>query len=141
MKKVKALIKLQIYPTKATPAPPIGPALGQKGLNIMDLCKKFNEKTKFFDLSLKVSVDITAYTDKSFIFVVKQPSVSSLLKKITNIKKGSKMPGKNEPVGIISKIEIRKISKIKFSEIGGYDIKFVDKVVAGTAKSLGITVE
>lgn len=140
IKKISGLIKLQINANRANPSPPIGPALGQRGLNIMEFCKKFNDKTKNLDPNLKVQVQITVYSDKTFDFSVRQPSVSILLKKAAGIKSGSKMPGKEAPVAKISESKIRDIVQIKLSEMTAYNAKTAIEMVKGTARSMGIKV-
>jgi large subunit ribosomal protein L11 len=139
-KKVLGLIKLQINPNNATPAPPIGPALGQRGLNIMDFCRQFNEKTKNMDKELKIPVEITFYVNKTFDFLIKSPPASALIKKYSGIKTGGKMPGKEEHVGKITKSEIRKIAEIKLPETNTYNIDSAIKIVEGTALSIGIKI-
>ena len=117
MKKVIGEIKLQILAGKANPAPPIGPALGQKGLNIADFCKQFNNRTKKEDPNMKLPVIITAYADRSFTFVVKAPPVSNLIKKYANLQKGSSAPGR-ESAGNLKKDDVLKIAEIKFKDMG-----------------------
>ncbi len=140
MKKSIGEIKLQIQPGKANPAPPIGPALGQKGLNIPEFCKQFNDRTKDMDKDMSVPVIITAYADRSFTFVLKSPPVSNLLRKYSSIPKGSSAPGRDF-VGKISPGDVEKIAKIKLSDMGVDDVEAAKKMVMGTARSMGIEID
>lgn len=137
MKNIIGEIKLQILAGKANPAPPIGPALGQKGLNIAEFCKQFNDRTKNEDPSMKLPVIITAFTDKSFTFVIKSPPVSYLIKKYSGLQKGSSTPGRHS-AGNLKKCDMLKIANIKLSDMGLDDIVQATKIVAGTAKSMGV---
>lgn len=139
-KKIQSYIKLQVSAGMANPSPPIGPALGQKGVNIMEFCKSFNEKTKNLEKGMPIPVIITVYTDRSFIFIIKTPPASFLLKKYSNITKGSKKP-KLEQVGNITNEQIEKIAKIKLEDMTGSDINKVKKSIQGTAKSMGLKIE
>lgn len=139
MKKVIGEIKLQILAGKANPAPPIGPALGQKGLNIADFCKQFNNRTKKEDPNMKLPVIITAYADRSFTFVVKAPPVSNLIKKYANLQKGSSAPGR-ESAGNLKKDDVLKIAEIKFKDMGLDELGSATKIVEGTARSMGINI-
>lgn len=139
MKKIKAIIKLQIPAGKATPAPPVGPALGQHGLNIAEFCKKFNDQSKD-QLGFKLPVEITVYQDRTYKFKIKQPSASELLKKALNIEKGSGEPNKKK-VGTISKEKIREIAKKKMPDLNTTDIDKAAKIIEGTARSMGITIK
>lgn len=139
MKKVIGEIKLQILAGKANPAPPIGPALGQKGLNIPDFCKQFNDRTKKEDPNMKLPVIITAYADRSFSFVVKAPPVSDLIKKHANLKKGSSTPGR-ENAGNLKRADVLKIAEMKFADMGLDELGSAAKVVEGTARSMGINI-
>ena len=139
MKKVIGEIKLQILPGKANPAPPIGPALGQKGLNIAEFCKQFNDKTKNEDPNMKLPVIITAYADRSFTFELKSPPVADLVKKYAGLQKGSSTPGR-DIVGNIKKDDILKIAKIKLKDMGLDELEPAAKVVEGTVCSMGIKV-
>ena len=132
-------IKLEILPGKANPAPPVGPALGQKGLNIMDFCKQFNDATKSKDPNFKIPVVITAYANKSFDFIMKEPPTSSLIMKEVGLKSGAKMPGR-DVVGKITKQSVENIAKIKMAEMGCYDVESASKIVCGTAYSMGVEV-
>lgn len=138
-KKVQAYVKLQIPAGKANPSPPIGPALGQHGLNIMDFCKQFNAKTqKMGDTTAPVL--ITVYQDRSFSFIVKTPPVSVLLKKAVQLKSGSKMPQKDK-VGKISPAQIEEIAKTKLPDLNCLDLESAKSQVRGTALSMGLELE
>ncbi len=139
MKKVIGQIKLQILAGKANPAPPIGPALGQKGLNIAEFCKQFNEKTKNEDPSMKLPVIITAYVDRSFSFIIKAPPVSDLIKKYAGLQKGSSTPGR-ESVGKLKKEDVLKIAEMKFADMGLDELGLATKAVEGTARSMGVSI-
>ena len=138
-KKVQGYIKLQIAAGKATPAPPVGPALGQHGVNIMGFCKEFNERTSK-DAGLIIPVVITVYQDKSFTFVTKTPPAAVLLKKACNIQSGSGVPNKTK-VAKISKDEVRKIAELKMQDLTAANIDAAIIMIAGTARSMGIVVE
>ena len=138
-KRVLTQIKLQIRGGQANPAPPVGPALGQHGVNIMDFCKTFNEKTKD-KMGTVVPVVITVYEDKSFTFVVKTPPAAVLIKKALGIPKGSGEPNK-EKVGKLSKNQVKDIAEIKMPDLNAMDIESAMKMVEGTARSMGITIE
>ncbi len=137
-KKVKALVKLKIPAGKATPAPPVGPALGQHGLNIMDFCKTFNAATKGKEGNI-VPVVLTIYEDRSFGFITKTPPTTDLLKKASNIVKGSKVPNK-EKVGKITHKQLEEIAKVKMPDLNTTDIKMAIKIIEGSAKSLGLEI-
>ena len=136
--KVTGVIKLQIPAGKATPAPPVGPALGQHGVNIGQFTKEFNERTKN-DEGMTIPVVITVYADRSFSFVTKTPPVPNLLKRACNIEKGSGIPQKDK-VASISKDEVRKIAELKMPDLNAGSIEAAMSIVAGTARSMGITV-
>jgi len=137
-KKVIGEIKLQIEAAKANPSPPVGPALGQRGVNIMEFCKAFNEKTK--DLAgFKIPVVITVYADKSFTFITKQPPATDLIKKAAGIKSGSSNPLKNK-VGTLNKSQILEIVERKIADLNTTDKEQAVKIIAGSARSIGITV-
>ena len=138
-KKVEGFIKLQIAAGKATPAPPVGPALGQHGVNIMGFCKEFNERTAK-DAGLIIPVVITVYQDKSFTFITKTPPAAVLLKKACKIESGSGVPNKTK-VAKISKDEVRKIAELKMQDLTAASIDAAISMVAGTARSMGIVVE
>ena len=138
-KKVIGFIKLQIPAGQANPAPPVGPALGQQGVNIMDFCKAFNAKTqdKMGDI---IPVEITVYADRSFTFVTKTPPASRLILKSANIKKGSGEPNK-EKVGILKESDLEKIAEIKMSDLNANTVGQAKEMIRGTAKSMGIEIK
>lgn len=138
-KKITGYVKLQIPAGKATPAPPVGPALGQHGVNIMAFCKEFNERTAK-DVGLIIPVIITIYADRSFTFILKTPPASVLLKKACKIESGSGKPN-TEKVATISKAEVRKIAEMKMPDLNAASVEAAMSMVAGTARSMGITVE
>ncbi len=135
-KKVMALIKLQVPAGKANPAPPIGPALGQHGVNIMEFCKSFNSKTQKQD-GMIIPVVITVYADRSFSFITKTPPAPILLKKALGIGKGSAQPNRIK-VGKVTEAQLEEIAKIKMPDLNCYDIKAAKELIRGTAKSMGI---
>jgi len=138
-KEVLTKVKLQIPAGKANPAPPIGPALGQHGINIMDFCKQYNEKTKDKGDTV-VPVEITVYKDRSFTFILKTPPTAVLLRKAAGVEKGSGEPNKNK-VGKVTKAQVKEIAEIKMPDINAADIEGAMKIVQGTARSMGLTVE
>jgi large subunit ribosomal protein L11 len=138
-KKVAALIKLQINAGAATPAPPIGPALGQHGVNIMEFCKAYNAKTEGQRGSV-VPVEITVYEDRSFTFITKTPPASELIKKAAGVPKGSGEPHKTK-VGRLTGAQVREIAQTKLEDLNANDLDQASKIIAGTARSMGITVE
>jgi large subunit ribosomal protein L11 len=137
-KKVVDVLKLQIPAGKANPSPPVGPALGQRGVNIMEFCKAFNEKTKDL-MGYNVPVVITVYADRSFTFITKQPPVTDFLKKAAGIQKGSSNPLKDK-VGKITKAQLREIAEKKLPDLNTDDIEAAMKTIAGSAKSMGIEI-
>lgn len=137
-KKVICLIKLQIPGGKANPAPPVGPALGQHGVNIMEFCKAFNARTKDAN-GMITPVVITVYADRSFSFITKTPPASVLILKEIGIPKGSGVPNK-EKVGTITKNQLQKIAEIKMVDLNASDVNAAIKIIAGTARSMGVTV-
>ena len=139
MKKLKTIIKLQIPAGGANPAPPVGPALGQHGLNIQEFCVRFNDATKSQKGDI-VPVEISVFEDRTFDFVLKTPPAAELLKKAANIKKGSKVPHRDK-VGKITKNQVREIAEKKMPDLNANDIEQAMKIVEGTARSMGITVE
>lgn len=139
MKKIKAIVKLQIPAAKATPAPPVGPALAQHGLNIAEFCQKFNEDTKNQE-GFTISVEITVYEDRTYDFKLKSPPASELLKKAAGIEKGSGEPNRTK-VAKISKSQLKEIAEKKMADLNANDIKQAMKIIEGTAKNMGITVE
>jgi large subunit ribosomal protein L11 len=138
-KKIEGYIKLQIPAGKANPSPPVGPALGQKGVNIMEFCKQFNAKTQDKD-GLIIPVVITVYRDKSFTFITKTPPASVLLKKAVNLEKGSPESNKIK-VGEVSKSQLKEIAESKMEDLNAYDIENAMNMIAGTARSMGLTVK
>ena len=136
--KVTGIVKLQIPAGKATPAPPVGPALGQHGVNIGAFTKEFNERTKN-DVGMMIPVVITVYADRSFSFITKTPPIPNLLRKACNIEKGSGVPNR-EKVAQISKDELRKIAELKMPDLNAGSVEAAMSMVAGTARSMGITV-
>lgn len=138
-KKIKALIKLQIEAGKANPAPPVGPALGQHGINIMGFCKEYNERTAN-QAGTIIPVEITVYEDRSFTFVTKTPPAADLLKKALGIAKGAHTAGK-EKVGEISREKLREIAKTKAKELNATTIEAAEKIIEGSARSMGIEVK
>ncbi|UOF93659.1 MAG: 50S ribosomal protein L11 [Bordetella sp.] len=139
-KKIAGIIKLQVPAGKANPAPPIGPALGQRGLNIMEFCKNFNAKTQNMESGMPVPVVITAYSDKSFTFVLKTPPASFLIKKAAGIQKGSSKPN-TDKVGELTYSQIEEIAKIKSSDLTGSSLESEMRTIAGSARSMGINVQ
>lgn len=140
-KKVLAKVKLQVPAGKATPSPPVGPALGQHGANIMEFCKQFNAKTqKQAAEAIIIPVEITIFADRSFTFILKSPPAAVLIKKLANLAKGSGEPNKNK-VGKISMAQIREIAKIKMADLNAADEEAACRIIAGTARSMGVDVE
>jgi large subunit ribosomal protein L11 len=139
-KKIVGFIKLQVPAGKANPSPPIGPALGQRGLNIMEFCKAFNAQTSSMEPGLVLPVVITAFADKSFTFVLKSPPASVLIKKALKLDKGSQRPN-SQKVGKLSRAQIEEIVKTKQKDLTGADLEAGIRTVAGTARSMGVTVE
>jgi large subunit ribosomal protein L11 len=140
-KKIVGFIKLQVPAGKANPSPPIGPALGQRGLNIMEFCKAFNAQTQQgFEIGMKLPVVITAFADKSFTFIIKSPPATALLKKAAKIEKGS---GKAhlDKVGKVTREQLEEIAKIKMKDLNAADLDGAVKIIAGSARSIGIVVE
>ena len=139
-KKITGYIKLQVPAGKANPAPPIGPALGQHGVNIMEFCKAFNAQTQKMEPGLPLPVVITAYADKSFTFIIKTPPAADLLKKAAGIPKGSGKPNR-EKVGTISKAKIEEIAKTKLQDLNTTSLESAIRTIEGTARQMGLTVE
>ncbi len=139
-KKITGYLKLQVAAGSATPSPPIGPALGQRGLNIMEFCKAFNAQTQDMEKGAPTPVVITIYADKSFTFEMKLPPVTYYLKKAINLKAGSKLPGK-ESAGTITKQQIREIAEKKLKDLNAYDVDAAASMITGSARSMGIQVE
>ena len=139
-KKIVGFIKLQVPAGKANPSPPIGPALGQRGLNIMEFCKAFNAQTQGMEPGLVLPVVITAFADKSFTFVLKSPPASVLIKKALKLDKGSAKPHVDK-VGKLTRAQAEEIAKVKIKDLTGADLDAAVRTVAGTARSMGVTVE
>jgi large subunit ribosomal protein L11 len=137
-KKIQALIKLQIPAGKATPAPPVGPALGQHGVNIMDFCKNFNARTQKQE-GLIIPVVVTVYVDRSYTFITKTPPASVLLKRAANIAKGSGEPNKTK-VGKLTREQVVEIARTKMPDLNTTDVEAAYRIVAGTARSMGIEI-
>jgi len=139
-KKIVGFIKLQVPAGKANPSPPIGPALGQRGLNIMEFCKAFNAQTQGMEPGLPIPVVITAYADKSFTFVMKTPPATVLIKKAAKVDKGSAKPH-TDKVGKLTRAQVEEIAKAKMKDLTAADLEAAMRTVAGSARSMGITVE
>jgi large subunit ribosomal protein L11 len=139
-KKIVGYVKLQVPAGSATPSPPIGPALGQRGLNIMEFCKAFNAATQELEKGSPIPTVITAYADKSFTFEMKQPPVTYFIKKAVNLKSGSKLPGK-ESAGTITVAQLRDIAQKKMKDLNADNIDAAVSMIAGSARSMGIQVE
>ncbi|XBC37710.1 MAG: 50S ribosomal protein L11 [Buchnera aphidicola (Meitanaphis microgallis)] len=139
-KTIQAYIKLQVSAGAANPSPPVGPALGQKGLNIMEFCKSFNEKTNHLEKGLPIPTIITVYSDRSFSFITKTPPASILLKKAAGIKAGSSKPSQ-EKVGEITYQQVVDIAQMKAVDMTGSNIKNMTKSIIGTARSMGLTIK
>ncbi len=137
-KKVVGMVKLQIPAGNATPAPPVGPALGQQGVNIMEFCKQFNSRTQTQG-GLIIPVVITVYQDKSFTFITKTPPAAVLLKKAAKLEKGSGEPNRNK-VGQVTRSQVKEIAKLKMPDLNAVDLDMAESMVAGTARSMGIDV-
>jgi len=138
-KKIEGYIKLQVPAGKATPSPPIGPALGQRGVNIMEFCKAFNAATQDLEVSMPIPTIITVYADRSFTFVTKTPPASFLIKKAAGLKSGSKEPGKVSG-GTITRAQLAEIAQTKFADLSANDIEQATKIIEGSARSMGLTV-
>ena len=138
-KEIAGLIKLQIKGGQANPAPPVGPALGQRGVNIMEFCKAFNEKTKSM-MGQPIPVVITVYKDKKFDFIIKTPPASHYIKEAAKLKSGSKEPGRTV-AGSITMQQAEEIAKAKMQDLNAFDIKEATKIICGSARSMGIEVE
>jgi len=138
-KKIEGYIKLQVPAGKATPSPPIGPALGQRGVNIMEFCKAFNAATQDLEAMMPIPTIITVYADRSFTFVTKTPPASFLIKKAANLKAGSKEPGKIS-AGTIARSALAEIAQTKFKDLNANDIEAATKIIEGSARSMGLQV-
>ena len=139
-KKIVGFVKLQVPAGKANPSPPIGPALGQRGLNIMEFCKAFNAQTQGVEPGLPLPVVITAYADKSFTFIIKTPPATVLIKKAIKLEKGSATPHNNK-VGKITRAQLEEIAKTKLKDMNAANVDAAIRTLAGSARSMGITVE
>jgi large subunit ribosomal protein L11 len=137
-KKVKAVVKLQIAAGKANPAPPVGPALGQHGVNIMAFCKEYNARTAA-QTGTVVPVEITIFTDQSFTFVTKTPPAADLIRQAAGVPKGSAKPNRDK-VGKLSRKQVREIAELKLKDLNAYDVEAAMRMVEGSARSMGITV-
>ncbi|MFW0777903.1 MAG: 50S ribosomal protein L11 [Rickettsiales bacterium] len=140
-KKIIGYIKLQIPAGKANPSPPVGPALGQRGLNIMEFCKAFNAATQKMEPGAPIPVTITAFQDRTFTFETKTPPVSYFLKKAAKLKKGSQTPGKDKAVGKVTMKQIHEIAEQKMKDLNAHDIDAAAMMIRGTAQSMGLEVE
>jgi len=138
-KKVVGYIKLEVPAGKANPSPPIGPALGQRGLNIMEFCKQFNAQTQGLEPGMPIPVVITAYADRSFTFISKTPPASYFLKKAANLEKGSQTPGKGL-VGKVTMAQVREIAQKKMKDLNAKDLEGAARMIAGSARSMGLEV-
>jgi large subunit ribosomal protein L11 len=138
-KTIQGYIKLQVPAGKANPSPPIGPALGQRGLNIMEFCKAFNAKTQDMEPGIPIPVVITAYSDRSFTFVTKTPPATYFLKKAANLQKGSQTPGRGT-IGEIKESQLREIAKVKMVDMNANDIEAAVEMLRGSARSMGLKI-
>lgn len=138
-KKIEGYIKLQVPAGAANPSPPIGPALGQRGLNIMEFCKAFNAATQKMEQGMPIPVVITAFSDRSFTFAMKTPPASYFLKKAAKVKSGSKTPGRDS-AGTVTKAQCREIAEAKFADLNANDLDQATKIIAGSARSMGLQV-
>jgi large subunit ribosomal protein L11 len=138
-KKIEGYIKLQVPAGKATPSPPIGPALGQRGVNIMEFCKAFNAATQDLEAMMPIPTIITVYADRSFTFVTKTPPASFLIKKAAGLKSGSKEPGKVSG-GTIKRSQLAEIAQVKMADLSANDIEAATKIIEGSARSMGLEV-
>src|SRR3989440_711166 len=139
-KKIVGLIKLQVPAGKANPSPPIGPALGQRGLNIMEFCKAFNARTADLEVGMPIPVVITAFGDRTFTFVTKTPPNSYFLKKAAGIDKGAQTPGKGGTVGSVTMEQVREIAQKKMVDLNASDVEAAARMIAGSARSMGLEV-
>ncbi len=139
-KKIDGYIKLQIPAGQANPSPPVGPALGQRGVNIMEFCKAFNAHTQDMEQGMPIPVTITVYSDRSFSFISKSPPASYFLKKAARVDKGSGLTGREEVVGSVTMAQVREIAEKKMEDLNANDIEAACRIVAGSARSMGIEV-
>ena len=140
MKKVEGFVKLQVPAGQANPSPPIGPALGQRGLNIMEFCKQFNAQTQKMEQGMPIPVTITVFSDRSFTFLMKTPPASFFLKKAAKINSGSKAPGRDS-AGTVTMEQIREIAQAKMADLNAFDLDAAAKMIAGSARSMGLQVK
>jgi large subunit ribosomal protein L11 len=138
-KKIRAVVKLQIPAGKANPAPPVGPALGQHGVNIMAFCKEYNERTASQADSI-IPVEITVFADRTFTFITKTPPATDLLRKAVGLEKGASTPGR-EKVGVLSRDKLREIAQLKAKDLNANSIEGAERIIEGTARSMGIEIE
>lgn len=139
-KKIVGYVKLQVPAGKANPSPPIGPALGQRGLNIMEFCKAFNAQTQGLEVGMPIPVVITAYGDRTFTFITKTPPVSYFLKKAASVGKGSTLPGRGATVGSVTAAQIREIAEQKMKDMNAFDVEAACRMIRGSAVSMGLEV-
>ncbi len=139
-KKIDGYIKLQVPAGQANPSPPIGPALGQRGVNIMEFCKTFNARTKDMEQGMPLPVIITVFSDRSFTFEIKTPPTSYFLKKAAKVNSGSKTPGRDAPVGFVTMAQVRDIAMAKMKDLNCADVEAAARQVAGSARSMGLEV-
>ena len=139
-KKITGYLKLQVPAGNASPSPPIGPALGQRGLNIMEFCKAFNAKTQEMEKGMPIPVTITIFADKSFTFDMKQPPVSFFLKKAAKLQKGGQTPGRGSPAGRVTSAQVREIAETKMSDLNADTVEAAMRMVEGSARSMGFEV-
>ena len=140
-KKIDGYIKLQVPAGQANPSPPIGPALGQRGVNIMEFCKSFNAQTKEMEAGMPLPVVITVYSDRSFTFIVKTPPVSYFLKKAAKIQSGAKATGRDAPVGSVTMDQVREIAQAKMKDLNAHDVEAAARMIVGSARSMGLSVK
>nr|VFK22996.1 MAG: LSU ribosomal protein L11P [Candidatus Kentron sp. MB]VFK26589.1 MAG: LSU ribosomal protein L11P [Candidatus Kentron sp. MB]VFK74531.1 MAG: LSU ribosomal protein L11P [Candidatus Kentron sp. MB] len=139
-KKIETFIKLQVPAGQANPSPPVGPALGQHGVNIMEFCKAFNAQTQSMEQGLPIPVVITVYVDRSFSFVTKTPPASVLLKKIVGVEKGSSVPNMQK-VGKVTRVQLEEVAKAKMPDLNTDDLEMAIRIIAGSARSAGLDIE
>jgi large subunit ribosomal protein L11 len=140
-KKIDGYIKLQVPAGQANPSPPIGPALGQRGVNIMEFCKGFNAQTKEMEPGMPLPVVITVYSDRSFTFVIKTPPVTYFLKKAAKIQSGAKATGRDPNVGSVTMDQVREIAQAKMKDLNAHDIDAAARMIVGSARSMGLSVK
>ena len=139
-KKINAYVKLQVKAGEATPSPPVGPALGQHGVNIMEFCKAFNARTQDMEKGMPTPVVITVYSDRSFTFITKTPPASILLKKVTGLSKGSANPNTNK-IGTVTREQLEQVASLKMPDLTAADLDAAVRTIAGSARSMGLNVE